>query len=106
MPRLDDRPSWAWFCWRRWSPSGPTHWLLSGRTATLPANLVPFLAAIIGLLLVARVVTRRLAPGADGVLLPIALLLSGLAYVFIARINPTWRGGRPTGPSLVSVPMS
>jgi peptidoglycan glycosyltransferase len=58
-----------------------------GRTATLPVNLVPFLAAILGLLLVAHLATRRLAPGADGVLLPIALLLNGLGYVFIARIN-------------------
>jgi peptidoglycan glycosyltransferase len=58
-----------------------------GRTATLPANLVPFLAAILGLLLAAHLATRRLAPGADGVLLPIAALLNGLGYVFIARID-------------------
>ena len=58
-----------------------------GRTATLPANLLPFLAVIVGLLLVAHLATRRLAPGADGVLLPIAALLNVIGYVFITRID-------------------
>ena len=31
--------------------------------------------------------TRRLAPGADGTLLPIAVLLNGIGYVFIARLD-------------------
>ena len=63
-----------------------------GRTATLPANLLPFLAVIVGLLLVAHLATRRLAPGADGVLLPIAALLNGIGYVFIARIDNNLAG--------------
>ncbi len=58
-----------------------------GRSASLPANLVPFLGVIIGLLVAAHVATRVLAPAADGVLLPIALLLNGLGYVFIARLD-------------------
>jgi len=58
-----------------------------GRTTTLPANLAPFLAVIIGLLAVAHVATRRLAPEADGILLPVAGLLNGLGYVFIARLD-------------------
>ena len=63
-----------------------------GRTARLPVNLVPFLAVIIGLPAVAHLATRRLAPNADGVLLPLAVLLNGLGYVFIARLNPDLAG--------------
>ena len=58
-----------------------------GRTANLPANLVPFLIAIVGLLVAAHVATRRLAPNADPTLLPLAALLNGIGYVFIARID-------------------
>ncbi|MDH3755226.1 MAG: FtsW/RodA/SpoVE family cell cycle protein [Acidimicrobiia bacterium] len=58
-----------------------------GREATLPANIVPFLGIILGLLLVAHVATRRLAPNADGMLLPLAGLLNGIGYVFIARLD-------------------
>jgi cell division protein FtsW (lipid II flippase) len=59
-----------------------------GRSASLPANLVPFLLFILGLLAVAHVATRRLAPNADGMLLPLAGLLNGVGYVFIARLDP------------------
>jgi len=59
-----------------------------GRSASLPVNLVPFLLFILGLLAVAHVATRRLAPGADGILLPLAGLLNGVGYVFIARLDP------------------
>ena len=58
-----------------------------GRTASLPANIVPFLGMIIGLLAIAHVATRRLAPNADGVLLPMAGLLNGIGYVVIARLD-------------------
>ncbi len=58
-----------------------------GRTASLPANIVPFLGMILGLLGVAHVATRRLAPNADGVLLPMAGLLNGIGYVMIARLD-------------------
>ncbi|MFV2040157.1 MAG: FtsW/RodA/SpoVE family cell cycle protein, partial [Acidimicrobiales bacterium] len=58
-----------------------------GRLAEIPTNLVPFLLAILGLFLLAHVATRRLAPDADPVLLPVAGLLNGLGYVFIARLN-------------------
>ncbi len=57
------------------------------RAATLPANIVPFLVELLGLLLVAHLATRRLAPDADATLLPIAGLLNGLGYVFIARLD-------------------
>ena len=37
--------------------------------------------------LCAHLATRRLAPGADGMLLPLAALLNGVGYVFIARLD-------------------
>ena len=59
-----------------------------GKTASLPANITPFLLIILGLLVAAHIGTRRLAPAADGVLLPLASVLNGLGYVFIARLDP------------------
>ena len=63
-----------------------------GQTASIPANIGPFLLAIIGLLLLAHVALRRLAPNADLVLLPLAGLLNGIGYVFIARLDPDLAG--------------
>lgn len=63
-----------------------------GRTATLPANLLPFLAIILGLLTAAHFATRRLAKNADGVLLPLAGFLNGIGYVFIARLDEDLAG--------------
>ncbi len=59
-----------------------------GRSASLPANIVPFLLVILGLLAAAHLATRRLAPGADSILLPLGGLLNGIGYVFIARLDP------------------
>jgi peptidoglycan glycosyltransferase len=58
-----------------------------GKDAELPADIGPFLLVIVGLLLFANLVTRRTAPQANPVLLPVAGLLNGLGYVFIARID-------------------
>ena len=58
-----------------------------GRSASLPVNIVPFLIIILALLAVGHVTTRRLAPGADGILFPLAGLLNGIGYVFIARLD-------------------
>jgi peptidoglycan glycosyltransferase len=63
-----------------------------GRTSTLPVDIIPFLAVVLGLLIAAHVATRFLARGADSVLLPIAALLNGIGYVFIARINTNLAG--------------
>ncbi|MGH9277363.1 MAG: FtsW/RodA/SpoVE family cell cycle protein [Acidimicrobiales bacterium] len=58
-----------------------------GANATLPANIVPFLLIILGLMVAAHLAVRFFAPGADGVLLPLAGLLNGLGYIFIARLD-------------------
>ena len=63
-----------------------------GRTATLPANLLPFLLIILGLLMAAHFATRWLARNADGVLLPLAGFLNGIGYVFIARLDEDLAG--------------
>ena len=62
-----------------------------GRTSSIPANIGPFLGVVLGLFVTAHLATRRFAPGADGLLLPIAALLNGIGYVFIARLDEAQR---------------
>jgi cell division protein FtsW (lipid II flippase) len=58
-----------------------------GQQARIPAHLGPFLGVILALGLVAHIANRRLAPDANPVVLPIAVLLNGIGYVFVARLN-------------------
>ncbi len=58
-----------------------------GKAGSLPANIGPFLGIICGLLLLAHLGMRKLAPYADPILLPTAALLNGVGYVFIARLD-------------------
>lgn len=58
-----------------------------GDNASIPANIGPFFGFVLVLLFVAHVATRKLAPNADPLLLPLALLLNGIGYVFIARLD-------------------
>lgn len=58
-----------------------------GKAGNLPGNLGAFLAVIFVLLLAAHLAMRRLAPLADPILLPVAGLLNGVGYVFIARLS-------------------
>ncbi|HEX2040736.1 MAG TPA: FtsW/RodA/SpoVE family cell cycle protein [Acidimicrobiales bacterium] len=71
-----------------------------GKSASLPVDIGPFLAVILGLLLAAHVAVRRLAPGADAVLLPLAGLLNGIGYVFIARLDNDLAGLQATWTAL------
>lgn len=63
-----------------------------GRSSSLPVNLVPFLLIILGLLIAAHFAVRQFAPGADSLLLPLAALLNGIGYVFVARLRPDLAG--------------
>lgn len=67
-----------------------------GRTASIPADIVGFLAAVIALVLLAHLAVRRLAPAADGLLLPLAGLLNGLGYAVIARLDHRLAGLQAT----------
>ncbi|MCU1499634.1 MAG: putative FtsW/RodA/SpoVE family cell cycle protein [Acidimicrobiales bacterium] len=69
--------------------TGGTYTLASlGQTASVPANIGPFLGVIIALFFGAHLSVRRLAPEADGLLLPLVAVLNGIGYVFIARLKP------------------
>lgn len=63
-----------------------------GRSASLPADIVGFLGVLVVLLVGAHVATRKLAPLADPLFLPLAALLNGIGYVFIARIDDDLAG--------------
>lgn len=63
-----------------------------GRTASLPADIGPFLGFVVGLVIIAHLAIRKLARYADGLLLPVAGLLNGLGYVVIARLNSELAG--------------
>lgn len=65
-----------------------------GDNASVPANVLPFFGFVLGLLFVAHYATRKLAPNADPLLLPLALLLNGVGYVFIVRIAHDVKGAR------------
>jgi peptidoglycan glycosyltransferase len=54
---------------------------------TLPPDLYALLASVFGLYLIAHVAVRRLAPGADSTLLPLAAMLNGIGFVTIARLD-------------------
>jgi cell division protein FtsW (lipid II flippase) len=61
--------------------------LALARGPSLPPDVGPLLAGIVVLYVVAHLAARRLAPGADGTLLPLAALLNGIGFVTIARID-------------------
>jgi cell division protein FtsW (lipid II flippase) len=58
-----------------------------GANATIPARIGPFLVLVLGLIGVAHIAVRLLARGADSTLLPLAVLLHGIGYVMISRLD-------------------
>lgn len=63
-----------------------------GRTASIPAGIGPFFGGVLALFVLAHLGVRKLAPHADSMFLPIAVLLNGLGYVVIARLNEKLAG--------------
>jgi peptidoglycan glycosyltransferase len=55
--------------------------------AELPADLWAFLASVLGLYVAAHLAVRRLAPGADPTLLPLAAALNGIGFITISRLD-------------------
>ncbi|MPZ87551.1 MAG: FtsW/RodA/SpoVE family cell cycle protein [Nitriliruptorales bacterium] len=54
---------------------------------TIPAGLGVYVGAMAALAVTAHLVSRRLAPGADPILLPTAFLLNGLGLVMVRRLD-------------------
>lgn len=67
-----------------------------GYKSSIPARIWPFLGFVLGLLLIAHLAIRRLARGADPMLLPTAAFLHGIGYVMIARLSDRWAGLQAT----------
>jgi cell division protein FtsW (lipid II flippase) len=66
-----------------------------GLNGRLPTGLVVYGAAYAGLVVLAHVAVRWLAPWADPLLLPLAAMLNGLGIVMIYRLQQSGRGGNP-----------
>jgi peptidoglycan glycosyltransferase len=73
-----------------------------GANAVIPARLGPFLALVLMLIGVAHIAVRILARGADGTLLPLVVLLHGIGYVMISRLDDTFAAQQSMW-SLVSI---
>jgi len=65
-----------------------------GLDGTIPVDLTAYGLVLAGAYLVAHVVVRRLAPAADPVFLPAAVLLTGLGFAVIYRLNPDLAGAQ------------
>ncbi len=58
-----------------------------GSNAVIPARIGPFLLLVLVLIGVAHIAVRLLARGADGTLLPLAVILHGIGFVMISRLD-------------------
>jgi peptidoglycan glycosyltransferase len=55
----------------------------------IPADLYGVMAAVVGLFVVAHLAVRRFSPQADPTLLPMVMMLNGIGFIVIARLDPT-----------------
>jgi cell division protein FtsW (lipid II flippase) len=67
-----------------------------GSFARIPTRIVPFLAVLLGMLIVAHLAVRWFAQGADATMLPLAALLHGIGYVMITRLDERLAGLQAT----------
>ena len=58
-----------------------------GKSASVPADLVPFFIAVLGLGGLTHLAVRKFAPYADPIILPLVIFLNGLGQVFITRLS-------------------
>jgi len=58
-----------------------------GANAVIPARIGPFLGLVLALIVAAHIAVRLLARGADPTLLPLAVLLHGIGFVMISRLD-------------------
>ncbi|MGA0210011.1 MAG: DUF2505 family protein, partial [Candidatus Nanopelagicales bacterium] len=65
-------------------------WIHDDRLLT--SRIGPFLALLLVLIGMAHIAVRLLARGADGTLLPLVVLLHGLGYVMISRLDDELAG--------------
>lgn len=59
-----------------------------GAKGKIPEHIGPILGVILGMVLVAHLANRWLAPNANAVVLPLVALLNGIGYVVIVRWTP------------------
>ena len=68
-----------------------------GTRNALPANALDFIGVVAGLALVVHLANRFLAPEADPVMMPVVLMLNGIGFVMIYRLDasPQIAGNAP-----------
>ena len=66
--------------------------VIMGKTGKTPAGVGGFVATVGLAYLGTHLLVRRLAPGADPTLFPIAAVLAGLGYAVIYRLDPGLAG--------------
>jgi cell division protein FtsW (lipid II flippase) len=68
----------------------------AAKDSQIPPRIVPFLGIVLGLLVFAHLANRALAKGADGTLLPLAVILHGIGFVMITRLSERLAGLQTT----------
>lgn len=69
------------------------YWLTSlARTTAFPSELAGYSIVFVVVYAIAHIAVRRLAPAADPLFLPIAMMLNALGFVLIARIDASEGG--------------